>query len=76
MDQLFSLQQATRNARAATGMNGISTEVSRGLVRVVNVTLQKRRAPLIDPLSDFLPADEAIKVLEQITADRAFRVAA
>ena len=76
MNQLFSLQQATRNARAATGMNGIGTEVSCGLVRVVNVTLQKRKAPLIDPLSDFLPAEQAIKVLEQIAADKAFRVAA
>jgi hypothetical protein len=69
--QLAKLQQVTLAARAATGLRGLNTEVSRGKVRVVLVTAGKK-ASVVDPLSEFLTIEGAIGVLEQITADKGF----
>lgn len=68
-----AIQRATLAARAATGMKGIGTQMGGGLFQVVNVTPRPRRSAIVDPLSDFLPAEQAIEVLNQIAADGGFR---
>jgi hypothetical protein len=68
MATIAQLRQATLDARKATGMQGIGTECSRGLYRVVHVTFAKGRTT-VDPLSNFAGPDATIETLQAIAAD-------
>ncbi len=70
---LAQIQAATLKARSESGMPGIGTEVQRGRFRVVNVTFLVGGRPIIDPLSDWISAEAAVGVLEDIAADAGWR---
>lgn len=72
MQTVRQLQAATLRARAETSMAGIGTRVEQGRFQVVNTTFRKNGTAIIDELSDWLLPADAIAVLDQIAADKAF----
>ena len=72
MATIAQLRQATIEARLATGLDGIGTECSRGLYRVVNVTTKMDRT-YVDPLSEFAGPDATIETLQAIARDADYR---
>jgi hypothetical protein len=61
---LFQLQAATLAARERTGDKTIGTRVDSGRVQVVSVTYSPRGRSTAVPLSDWLPAADAVRALE------------
>lgn len=72
MQTLKAVQSATIDARNETGMQGISTRVERGQFQVVNVTFSGK-STIVDELSDWVSPLDAVAILRQIAADKAFR---
>ena len=58
------LVQATRNARARTGDDALSTSVRKGRFSVCRVTYPAGRKSHVEYLTDFLPLDEAVRFLD------------
>lgn len=62
---LGSLQRATLSARQRLNDQAIGTEVDKGHVRVVRVEFSAgKRNAVVSPVSDWLPADDAVRLLE------------
>ena len=72
MATIGQIREATIKARAATSMPGIGTRIDRGLIQVVNVSMNGRRTT-VDELSGWVGGDAALSVLAQIAADKACR---
>ena len=62
MATFFDIQKATRGARDRMENNTIGTRIKAGLVQVVMVHMEKRRTVTVE-LSDFVPADRAVEIL-------------
>lgn len=65
---LGDLQKATLDARAATGVRGISTRSKQGLIQVVNFT-QRGRKTVVDELSEYVPIEWAIDKLRAMAQE-------
>lgn len=59
---------ATRDAIARTGRQGLGTQVRKGLWQVVDVTQTgKRGKTTVTPLSNWVPVDEVVGILQSLT---------